>query len=175
MPFSSAMTLWFTGLSGSGKTTLAYALQETLAKSGAHWYVLDGDVCRTGLCKDLGFSAEDRAENIRRCAEVARILNEAGVSVITAFICPYAATRQLARSIVGDDRFFEVHVNTPLEKCEERDPKGLYKLARNGSIKNFTGVSDPYESPAQPAVSIDTSNITVEQAVNVVLATLGLR
>ena len=141
---------------------------------GSTWYVLDGDILRTGISKDLGFSAEDRTENVRRCAEVARILNSAGVNVITALICPYEAIRQMARGIVGDSSFLEVHINTPLEKCEERDPKGLYKLARNGTIKNFTGISDPYEPPLHAAVSVDTSSITVEQAVNVVVSSLGL-
>jgi bifunctional enzyme CysN/CysC len=158
-----AVTLWFTGLSGSGKSTLANALEMKLAALGKHTMLLDGDNVRMGLNRGLGFSDEDRTENIRRVAEVAKLMNDAGLIVLTAFISPFAADRELARSIIGDD-FVEVYISTPLEECEKRDVKGLYKKARTGEIASFTGISSPYEKPEKPEIELDTSKVTVEQA-----------
>ncbi len=151
------ITVWLTGLSASGKSTLAFALERRLVDIGHACYVLDGDNIRHGLNKDLGFSHQDRTENIRRIAEVARLMNNAGLIVITAFISPYRDDRQLAREIVGAENFVEVYVNTPIETCEARDPKGMYKRARAGQISGFTGVNDPYESPGTPDLTINTS------------------
>jgi bifunctional enzyme CysN/CysC len=149
-------TLWLTGLSGSGKSTIARELERQLIAAGHLCYVLDGDNIRRGLNRDLGFSASDRTENIRRIAEVARLFNDAGVIVITAFISPYREDRSQARAIVGAERFFEIYVDTPLPVCESRDPKGLYRKARAGEIPQFTGISAPYEPPADPALVLDT-------------------
>lgn len=149
--------LWFTGYSGSGKSTLATALEKALIDDHHFAYVLDGDNVRHGLNRDLGFAAEDRTENIRRIGEVANLFADAGVITLTAFISPYRADRQLAREVIGSDRFREVYLTTPLEVCEERDPKGLYKKARAGEIGEFTGISAPYEPPLNPDVIIDTS------------------
>jgi bifunctional enzyme CysN/CysC len=139
--------IWFTGLSGSGKSTMANALEQALHQSGNHTYVLDGDNIRHGLNKDLGFSDADRVENIRRIAEVARLMADAGLIVITAFISPFKKEREMARDLIGSEHFFEVYVNTPLAVCEQRDPKGLYKKARCGELPNMTGISSPYEAP----------------------------
>lgn len=166
-----AATLWFTGLSGSGKSTLANALEIKLASMGKHTMLLDGDNVRMGLNRNLGFSEEDRKENIRRIAEVAKLMNEAGLIVLTSFISPFAEDRDMARSIVGED-FIEIYVSTPVEVCEQRDVKGLYKRARNGEIQNFTGISSPYEVPKRPELQIDTSNYTVEKAVELLLKEL---
>jgi len=167
------VTLWLTGLSGAGKSTIAYALERRLL-DGAHTaYVLDGDNVRHGLNRDLGFSPQDRAENIRRIAEVARLLNDAGLIVITAFISPYREDREMARGIIGNANFLEVHVNTPIEICEERDPKGLYKLARTGKLPAFTGVSAPYEPPLEPVCNVDTAANTVEECVELLMGFLG--
>ena len=149
--------LWFTGYSGSGKSTLATALEKALIDDHHFAYVLDGDNVRHGLNRDLGFAAEDRTENIRRIGEVANLFADAGVITLTAFISPYRADRQLAREVIGSDRFREVYLTTPLEVCEERDPKGLYKKARAGEIGEFTGISAPYEPPLNPDLIIDTS------------------
>jgi len=149
--------LWFTGYSGSGKSTLATALEKALIDDHHFAYVLDGDNVRHGLNRDLGFAAEDRTENIRRIGEVANLFANAGVITLTAFISPYRADRQLAREVIGDERFREVYLTTPLAVCEERDPKGLYKKARAGEIAEFTGVSAPYEPPLDPDITIDTS------------------
>lgn len=149
--------VWLTGLSGSGKSTLAYALERVLFEREKAAYVLDGDNVRHGLCRDLGFSAEDRSENIRRVAEVARLMYDAGLIVIVSFISPYRADREMARAIIGSEHFFEVHVSTPLAVCEARDPKGLYSKARAGQLEGFTGVSAPYEEPVSPALQLDTS------------------
>jgi bifunctional enzyme CysN/CysC len=157
-------TLWFTGLSGSGKSTLSQALEKTLADAGRLCYVLDGDNVRHGLNRDLGFTAEDRTENIRRVAEVARLLNEAGVIVIASFISPYRRDRDGAREIIGAEHFGEVYVDAPLSVCESRDPKGLYARARAGEIPQFTGISDPFEEPAAPEVHVDTSVLSVEES-----------
>lgn len=149
--------LWLTGLSGSGKSTIAGELEHLLFKSGVKAYILDGDNVRHGLNKDLGFTAEDRKENIRRIAEVAKLFVDSGTLVITAFISPYRNERKYARDIIGE-RFVEVFVDCNIKVCEERDPKGLYKKARAGEIKNFTGISDPYEKPENAEIKIDNSD-----------------
>jgi adenylyl-sulfate kinase len=159
-------TLWLTGLSGAGKSTIACALEHRLLDGGHAAYVLDGDNVRHGLNRDLGFSPQDRTENIRRIAEVARLLNDAGLIVITAFISPYREDREMARSIVGEEDFLEVHVNTPIEVCEGRDPKGFYRLARAGELPAFTGISAPYEPPLDPVCALDTAVSTVDECVD---------
>src|SRR5262252_4774264 len=150
-------TLWFTGLSGSGKSTVAFTLEHALVQRGRLAYVLDGDNIRHGLNKNLGFSAADREENIRRIGEVARLFADAGVLTMTSFISPYRKDRDLVRSLHTDARlpFLEVYLNTPLATCEQRDPKGLYKQARAGQLKEFTGISAPYEEPLRPELTID--------------------
>lgn len=168
----SAVTLWMTGFSGSGKSTVAQALEKRLIASGHLAYILDGDNLRHGLNRDLGFSSADRAENIRRVAEVSRLFNQAGVIVLTSFISPYRKDRELARDIIGQRQFLEIHVNTPLEICESRDPKGLYKKARAGEIGQFTGISDPYEAPEAPALVLPAHEMEVEEAVNRLYALL---
>jgi bifunctional enzyme CysN/CysC len=168
-------TVWLTGLSGSGKSTIAKRLEKELVDAGHLAYILDGDNVRHGLNSDLGFSAEDRTENIRRVAEVARLMNDAGVIVITAFISPYRADRDQAREIVGRAAFLEVFVDAPLEVCERRDPKGLYKKARSGEIQQFTGISDPYEPPASPELVLHTDERTADECVAVLLADLRRR
>jgi adenylyl-sulfate kinase len=165
-------TVWLTGLSGAGKSTLAFALERHLIGHGHACYVLDGDNVRHGLNRDLGFSAEDRSENIRRIAEVAKLINDAGLIVITAFISPCRADREIARQIISEDRFFEVHLATPISACEQRDVKGLYQRARAGEIADFTGISAPYDSPENPAASIDTSIIPLEEALSQVMRIL---
>lgn len=156
--------IWFTGLSGSGKSTIAYTLEHALVQRGHLSYVLDGDNIRHGLNKNLGFSAEDRAENIRRIGEVGKLFVDAGLITLTAFISPYKNDRIAARETVGADGFFEVFCDTPLEVCEKRDPKGLYKKARAGEIKGFTGIDDPYEAPDKPEMVIDTSTMSPQEA-----------
>lgn len=158
-------TFWFSGLSGGGKSTIAYALEARLIKAGHACVVLDGDNIRHGLNQDLAFSPRDRSENIRRVAEVAKLFNDAGLIVITSFISPYRADRDLAMRIIGEERFIETFVDTPLEECERRDPKGLYKKARAGMIPDFTGISAPYEAPESPALRLDTENKSVEELV----------
>lgn len=153
-----ALTIWLTGLSGAGKSTLAYAFEAELLKLSRACYVLDGDNVRHRLNRDLGFSAADRSENIRRIAEVAHLMNDAGLIVITSFISPFRADRAMAKEIIGSDRYREVFVSTPLTVCETRDPKGLYKKARDGQLPEFTGISSPYEYPEHPDLTIDTSN-----------------
>lgn len=165
-------TVWLTGLSGAGKSTLAFALERRLVNEGRACFVLDGDNVRHGLCADLGFSAADRAENIRRVAEVARLMNEAGLIVITAFISPYRADRMLARDVIGAGRFIEAYVSTPLATCEWRDSKGMYKRARAGSLPNFTGVSAPYEAPEAPAVELDTASLNVLACVEALIGAM---
>ena len=150
------LVIWFTGLSGAGKSTLANALEAYLNASGRHTYLLDGDNVRLGLCKDLGFSDQDRVENIRRIAEVSRLFVDAGLIVITAFISPFRHDRDMAREVIGHDNFVEVFVDTPLAECERRDPKGLYSKARAGLIKHFTGIDSAYETPLQPEITIQT-------------------
>ena len=158
--------LWFTGLSGSGKSTLAIALERELYNSGILCRILDGDNIRTGINNNLGFTEADRVENIRRIAEVAKLFVDCGVVTIAAFISPTEQIRQMAADIIGKDDFFEIYVNTPLEVCEERDVNGLYKKARQGEIKNFTGISAPFEAPLNPAITIDTSACSLEESVN---------
>ena len=169
----SPVTVWFTGLSGSGKSTMAYALEAALARLGRACYVLDGDNVRHGLNRDLGFSREDRAENIRRLAEVSHLMNEAGLIVLASSISPYRADREQARQIIGPERFLEIHVSTPLAVCEQRDPKGLYRRARGGEIPEFTGVSSPYEAPIEPALTIDNQLIDVSEAADILLEFLS--
>jgi bifunctional enzyme CysN/CysC len=163
------ITIWLTGLSGSGKSTIAYALEKKLIEEGHACFVLDGDNIRHGLNKDLGFSAEDRSENIRRVAEVAKLFNEAGLIVITSFISPFRKDRENAREIIGKDRFIEVYVNASLEICEARDPKGLYAKARKGEISEFTGISSPYEPPENPDLILPSGSISVDEAVETML------
>lgn len=154
------LTIWLTGLSAAGKSTLAFALERVLIEAGRPCYVLDGDNVRHGLNSNLGFSAEDRSENIRRVAEVAKLMNDAGLIVITAFISPFRADRDNARAIIGDGVFKEVFVDADLAACEERDPKGLYKKARAGDIPDFTGISSPYEPPLRPELVITSGTQT---------------
>jgi bifunctional enzyme CysN/CysC len=156
--------LWFTGLSGAGKSTLAFALEEELFRRGYHVYVLDGDNVRYGLNSDLGFSHEDRTENIRRVGEVAALFARAGVICISAFISPYIDDRELARRAAGD-RFYEVYVQADIATCEKRDPKGLYRKARSGEIADFTGISAPYEAPEHADITIDTRVLSVTESV----------
>src|SRR5207249_1786684 len=167
-----ACVLWLTGLSGAGKSTIANRVEKRLTASGRHTYLLDGDNVRHGLNKDLGFTAQDRVENIRRVAEVSKLMIDAGLILLTAFISPFRAERRMARSLVGEDEFVEIFVDTPLSIAEQRDPKGLYKKARRGEIKNFTGVDSPYEEPEAPEIYLDTTSLTPEKAADYVLATL---
>ncbi|WP_276567876.1 adenylyl-sulfate kinase [Idiomarina ramblicola] len=160
--------LWYTGLSGSGKSTIANAVDRKLFERGCHTYLLDGDNVRHGLNKDLGFNDTDRVENIRRITEVSRLFLDAGLIVGTAFISPFIADRAQARELTGE-RFIEVFVDTPLEICEQRDPKGLYKKARAGDIPHFTGISSPYEAPEQPEVHLKTDEMDIEQAAEQVV------
>ena len=164
------LTIWLTGLSAAGKSTLAFALERELMTSGRTCYVLDGDNVRHGLNRNLGFSHEDRTENVRRIAEVARLMNEAGLIVITAFISPFRADRLIAREIIGSDRFREVYVSTDIAICESRDPKGLYSKARSGKVAEFTGVSSPYESPELPDLTIDTAQLSLDESVTQLVA-----
>ena len=157
--------LWFTGLSGSGKSTIANALDVALHDRGYHTFLLDGDNVRHGLCKDLGFSDDDRVENIRRIGEVSKLFADAGLIVLSAFISPFTSDRRLVRNLFPAGEFIEVFMDTPLDTCEERDPKGLYQKARAGEIKHFTGITSPYEAPERPEVRLDTSAMTVEQCV----------
>ena len=167
--------LWLTGLSGAGKSTIANLVEKRLHAMGRHTYLLDGDNVRHGLNKDLGFTAADRVENIRRVAEVARLMADAGLIVLTAFISPFRAERRMARDLMKEGEFIEVHVDTPLHVAEERDPKGLYKKARRGEIKNFTGLDSPYERPEAPEIRIDTTKLTPQEAVEEVLSVLVRR
>jgi adenylyl-sulfate kinase len=164
--------VWLTGLSGSGKSTLANALEGELYAAGHHSYLLDGDNIRMGLNKGLGFSDADRVENIRRIGEVAKLFVDAGLIAITAFISPFRADRDMVRALVGPDEFFEVYVKAPLEVCEQRDPKGMYKKARAGVIKQFTGIDSPYEEPLKPELVIDTAGHDLEQSTRQLLEAL---
>jgi adenylylsulfate kinase len=164
--------LWFTGLSGAGKSTLANAVNAALFERGLACYVLDGDNVRHGLCKDLGFSDADREENIRRIGEVAKLFLDAGVVVLTAFVSPFQADRQRARDLVDAGDFIEIHCAADLGVCEERDTKGLYAKARAGEIKDFTGISSPYEAPETPELRVDTGGQSLEQSVEQVLTYL---
>ena len=164
-----SLILWFTGLPSSGKSTIANELEKKLITMGTRTYILDGDNIRMGLCKDLGFSEEDRGENIRRIGEVSKLFVDAGCIVLSAFVSPYIKDRDGVRELVGDGEFIEVFVDAPLEVCEERDVKGLYKKAREGVIKGFTGIDDPYEAPLNAEITIDTSKLSLEEGVNVIL------
>tara|TARA_R110002049_G_scaffold28296_2_gene97344 strand:- start:7117 stop:7710 length:594 start_codon:yes stop_codon:yes gene_type:complete len=163
------LVLWFTGLSGSGKSTIANAVEMALFKKGVHTYTLDGDNVRKGLNKNLSFSSEDRTENIRRIAEVANLMVDAGLVVLASFVSPYRKDREQCKKIIGYANFVEVFVNTSVEECERRDVKGLYKKARKGEIKNFTGIDAPYEAPQSADIEIDTINTSVEEAVEIIL------
>lgn len=164
-----SVMIWFTGLSGSGKSTIAIALERELHKRGILCRILDGDNIRSGINNNLGFTEADRVENIRRIAEVSKLFLDAGVITIAAFISPNNDIREMAASIIGQDDFLEVYVSTPLEECERRDVKGLYAKARKGEIKNFTGISAPFEAPAHPALTLDTSILSLEESVNKLL------
>lgn len=159
------LMVWFTGLSGSGKSTIAIALERELQKRGLLCRILDGDNIRSGINNNLGFSEEDRIENIRRIAEVGKLFVDTGIITIAAFISPNNTLREMAANIIGKNDFMEIYVSTPLEECERRDVKGLYAKARRGEIKNFTGISAPFEAPVHPALSIDTSKLSVEESV----------
>lgn len=167
--------IWFTGLSGSGKSTLAHAVEEALHQRGCHTFVLDGDNIRHGLCGDLGFSAENRVENIRRIGEVAKLFMEAGVIVLTAFISPFRADRERVRGMVEHGDFVEIFCNSPIEICESRDIKGLYKKARAGLISEFTGISSPYEVPENPELTVNTGNEELNFCVQLVIDMLMQR
>ena len=170
-----SVILWFTGLSGAGKSTLAHAVEVALHAQGCSTYVLDGDNVRHGLCADLGFAAEDRVENIRRIGEVAKLFLDAGVIVLTAFISPYRADRAKVRELVAPGDFIEIYCASPVEVCEQRDVKGLYAKARQGLIKDFTGVSAPYEEPEHAELVLDTAALSLEECVQRVLALLEAR
>lgn len=161
--------LWFTGLSGSGKSTVANAAESRLAELNKHTYLLDGDNIRMGLNKGLGFSDEDRIENIRRIGEVSKLFVDAGIIILAAFISPFQKERDAVRSLVEEDEFIEVFIDTPLEVCESRDPKGLYKKARKGEIPNFTGISSPYEAPDKPEIHIINDKITIENVTQQII------
>jgi bifunctional enzyme CysN/CysC len=164
--------LWLTGISGAGKSTLANIVEQKLAARGHHTFLLDGDNLRHGLNRDLGFTDADRVENIRRVSEVVKLLTDAGLIVVTAFISPFRSERQLVRQMMPEGEFFEIFVDTPLAQAEARDVKGLYKKARAGLLKNFTGIDSPYEPPEQPELRIDTTKLTLEEAADAVVATL---
>ena len=170
-----SVILWFTGLSGAGKSTLAHAVEERLHNMGCSTFVLDGDNVRHGLCSDLGFSDDDRVENIRRIGELAKLMIEAGVITLTAFISPFRSDREAARNLVPHGDFIEIFCQCPLEKCEDRDVKGLYKKARSGEIPHFTGISSPYEEPVKPELVVDTGNNNLEQCVDRVVDLLVTR
>jgi bifunctional enzyme CysN/CysC len=164
--------LWFTGLSGAGKSTIANLVDKKLVRMNRHTFLLDGDNVRHGLNRDLGFTEADRIENIRRVGEVAKLMTDAGLIVITAFISPFRAERQLVREMIAAGEFFEIHIDTPLAQAESRDVKGLYKKARAGQLKNFTGIDSPYEAPQAPEIRIDTTRITPEQAADLIVEEL---
>jgi len=167
-----SVIIWFTGLSGSGKSTIAHAVEEQLLQAGCRTFVFDGDNVRHGLCANLSFSEEDRHENIRRIGEMAKLFIEAGVIAMTAFISPFRADREGVRGLVSENDFIEIYCDSPLEVCEERDVKGLYKKARAGVIKNYTGISAPYEAPENPDLVLDTASYSVETNVEKVLGLL---
>ena len=169
----SSLVVWLTGLSGSGKSTIADHLEQYLFKKGIHTANLDGDMLRTGLNKDLGFSEEDRSENIRRIAEISKILSDNGLVVIAAFVSPFSKDRNLVKKTVGEENFIEIFVQTSIEECERRDVKGLYSKARKGDLKNFTGIDSPYENPINPDLIIDTEKTSIEDSVQL-LCTLVL-
>lgn len=164
----TAKVIWMTGLSGSGKSTVAIALEKLLHSKGYHTMVLDGDNTRTGICNNLGFSLEDRGENIRRIAEVSKLFVQSGVVCINSFVSPTLAIRQTAKDIIGSDDYVEIYINAPIEVCEQRDVKGLYAKARAGEIKGFTGIDSPYEAPENPFIEIRTDLEDLEQSVNTI-------
>lgn len=164
-----SVMIWFTGLSGSGKSTIAIALERELHKRGLLCRILDGDNIRSGINNNLGFTEADRIENIRRIAEVSKLFVDTGIITIAAFISPSNDIREMAANIIGKDDFLEVYVSTPIEECERRDVKGLYAKARRGEIKNFTGISAPFEAPAHPALTLDTSALSLKESVNKLL------
>lgn len=163
---NKSFVVWFTGLSGSGKSTLVNVLEQRLHQKGVLTYILDGDNIRNGLNNDLGFSDADRKENIRRIGEVAKLLSDSGIVVLTAFISPFREDRQIVRNLLERDEFIEVYVKCPVEICESRDVKGLYKKARDGQIKEFTGLDSPYEEPENPEITVDTGKLSIEESVN---------
>lgn len=167
--------LWFTGLSGAGKSTIAGALESKLAELGYHTYLLDGDNVRHGLCKDLGFSDHDRQENIRRIGELSKLMVDAGLIVLSAFISPHRAERQMVRELLPEGEFLEVFVNTSLDECEKRDPKGLYKKARAGEIKHFTGIDSEYQQPVNPEIDLPAGTQSIEVLVEQCLEELKVR
>jgi adenylylsulfate kinase len=167
--------LWFTGLSGSGKSTIAGLIEQRLADLGSHTYLLDGDNVRHGLCRDLGFGAVDRVENIRRVGEVSRLMADAGLVVLTAFISPFRSDREIVRALLPPGEFIEIFVDAPLGECERRDPKGLYKKARAGEILNFTGIDSPYEQPLEPAIHLRTDRYSAEECAGQVVDYLAER
>ena len=164
-----SILLWFTGLSGSGKSTIANCVEQELHKNSIHTYTLDGDNIRKGLNSDLSFSPEDRSENIRRIAETAHLMMDAGLVVLAAFVSPYRKDRDHIRNVVGDNNMVEIYINTSVEECERRDVKGLYKKARKGEIKNMTGISAPYESPLHPDIQINTDEVTIVDATKQII------
>ena len=167
-----SIIIWFTGLSASGKSTLAYALEDKLHNNNIRTYVLDGDNIRQGLCKDLGFSDEDRTENIRRIGEVSKLMMEAGIIVITAFISPFIKDRKIVRELVEKNEFIEVFCNAPIDVCESRDLKGLYLKARAGDLNEFTGISSPYEKPVNPEIELDTDKLSVQDCIGKLMSYL---
>jgi adenylylsulfate kinase len=167
--------VWFTGLSGSGKSTLAHAVEETLHQRGCRTFVMDGDNVRHGLCGDLGFSSKDRTENIRRIGEIAKLFMEAGVIVLTAFISPYRADRERVRGMVERGDFIEIYCDAPIEVCESRDVKGMYKKARAGQIAEFTGISSPYEDPEHPDLTVETDRLELDECVRQVIGEMERR
>jgi bifunctional enzyme CysN/CysC len=168
----SARLLWFTGLSGSGKSTIANMVEKKLAARGRHTFLLDGDNVRHGLNRDLGFTDADRIENVRRVGEVARLMADAGLIVMTAFISPFRAERDLVRAMLPDGEYMEIFVDTPIEEAERRDVKGLYAKARAGQLANFTGIDSPYEAPESPDLRIDTTAVSPEEAADLIIAEL---
>ncbi len=170
----NSFVLWFTGLSGSGKSTIADLVEQELMKQRIHTYILDGDNIRKGLNSDLGFSNEDRTENIRRIGEVSALFVDAGVVVISSFISPFQVDRDIAAAVVGKDKFIEVFINAPLEVCEQRDPKGLYKKVREGTITEFTGISSPYEAPEKPDIEVQTDKISASDAALKIVSAVQL-
>jgi len=171
----SSFLLWFTGLSGSGKSTIANAVEVELYQQGIHTYTLDGDNVRKGLNGDLDFSPASRTENIRRIAEVANLFVDSGIVVLAAFVSPYIKDREMIKRIVKDVNFVEIFVDTPIEECERRDVKGLYAKARKGLIKDFTGINAPYEKPVNPDITIDTTQLPVQEAVAIIMKTIKSR
>jgi adenylylsulfate kinase len=169
----NSFLIWFTGLSGSGKSTLANALEHKLYQEGIRTYALDGDNIRKGINKDLTFSHEDRTENIRRIAEIAKLFIDAGVVVLGAFVSPYKKDRESIEYVVGNSNFVEIFVNTSIEECEKRDVKGLYKKARAGEIKDFTGINAPYEAPIDPELEIITDNLSIEESVEIIFKAIN--